>query len=188
MRDQQSSVPPSLHFSEDTLRRTVSSRPVRVLIAEDDSSIRLMLETALKSEDYDIVSVSDGEAAWAALQDSDDPPRLAILDWMMPRINGLELCHRIKARREPLVFTILLTAKTDNSDIHAGLEAGADEFLTKPFNINVLRSRVATGARIVRLENLIAIKNAILADYIQKVEKLVDERARLLSGQRTPSS
>ena len=188
MQEQLGSIPPDLHFPEDELRRTISAMPVRVLLAEDDPSIRLMLQKTLQSENYEIVTASDGEAAWKALEDEDDPPRLAILDWMMPLVDGLELCRRIKAREEPFVFTIMLTAKSDNEDIIAGLRAGADEFLTKPFNLDVLRSRVAAGARIVRLENLLTMKNSILAYYIEKVEKLADERAKLLAERQLPRS
>jgi DNA-binding response OmpR family regulator len=180
------SIPPELHFPEDELKRTISAMPVRVLVAEDDLSIRMMLQKTLQSENYDIVTAEDGEIAWQVLQNEDDPPRLAILDWMMPRVDGLELCRRIKKREAPFVFTIMLTAKSDNTDIIAGLRAGADEFLTKPFNLDVLRSRVAAGARIVRLENLLTMKNSILEYYIEKVEKLADERARLLA-ERQPA-
>lgn len=187
MHDQLGSIPPDLHFPEDELRRSISAMPIRVLVAEDDPSIRLMLQKTLQSENYDIVIASDGEEAWEALVDEDNPPRLAILDWMMPLVDGLELCRRIKARKEPFVFTIMLTAKSDNTDIIAGLRAGADEFLTKPFNLDVLRSRVAAGARIVRLENLLTMKNSILAYYIEKVEKLADERARLLTERQIPN-
>ena len=174
-------LPKDLQFPEEELKRSISAMPVRVLVAEDDASIRLMLEKTLRAENYDIVTAEDGEAAWEKLQDPDDPPRLAILDWMMPKIDGLALCRLIKEREEPFVFTIMLTAKSDNNDIIAGLRAGADEFLTKPFNLDVLRSRVAAGARIVRLENMLTMKNTILAYYIEKVENLADERARLLA-------
>jgi sigma-B regulation protein RsbU (phosphoserine phosphatase) len=105
---------------------------------------------------------------------------------MMPKMDGLELCQRIKEREHPFVFTIMLTAKTSNDDIISGLRAGADEFLTKPFNLDVLRSRVAAGARIVRLENLLTMKNNILAYYIERVESLAAERAKLLARKEPP--
>ena len=170
-----------LHFPDDELRRTISAMPIRVLVAEDDPAIRQMLQKTLSQENYDIVTAENGELAWELLCDEEDPPRLAILDWMMPGMDGLSLCRKIKARETPFVFTIMLTAKTSNNDIIEALRAGADEFLTKPFNLDVLRSRVAAGARIVRLENLLTMKNSILAYYIEKVEDLAAERARLLA-------
>ncbi len=180
--------PDNLHFPDDELRRTISAMPVRILIAEDDPYILLMLEKSLRSENYDIVTASDGEAAWEAIQNTDNPPQLAILDWMMPKMDGLELCRRIKQRKDPFVFTIMLTAKSDNNDIISGLQAGADEFITKPFHLEVLRNRVAAGARIVRLENLLTMKNSILEYYIQKVENLAQEQAKLLAERETSHS
>jgi DNA-binding response OmpR family regulator len=179
-------APLDLHFPEEELRQSISAMPVRIVIAEDDPAIREILEKTLSSENYDIVTAEDGVAAWTLLSDDENPPRLAIVDWMMPQMDGLELCRRIKARGTPFVFTIMLTAKTSNEDIIEGLRAGADEFLTKPFNLDVLRSRVAAGARIVRLENLLTMKNSILTYYIEKVESLATERARLLAEKEGP--
>jgi len=168
-----------LDFPDSELKQSIAGMPVRVLVAEDDSSIRLLLEKSLAQENYEVVSARDGEDAWRYLQDEDDPPRIAVIDWMMPKMDGLTLCRKIKERETPFVFTIMLTAKTTNEDIIAGLRAGADEFLTKPFNLDVLRARVAAGARIVRLENQLTMKNSILEYYIEKVEKLAAEGDRL---------
>ena len=167
-----------IDFPDAELKQSIEGMPVRILVAEDDPSIRLMLEKTLSKENYEVVSAGDGEEAWALLDDPDDPPRIAILDWMMPKTDGLEVCRRIKERERPFVFTIMLTAKTANEDIILALRAGADEFLSKPFNLDVLRSRVAAGARIVRLENLLTMKNSILEYYIEKVEKMAAERSR----------
>lgn len=174
-----------LDFPDDELKQSIAGMPVRILVAEDDSSIRLMVEKSLSQENYEVVSAADGEQAWHYLQDPEDPPRIAVIDWMMPKMDGLALCRKIKARETPFVFTILLTAKTTNEDVIAGLRAGADEFLTKPFSLDVLRARVAAGARIVRLENLLTMKNSILEYYIEKVEKLAAERSRLLEEKET---
>lgn len=171
-----------LDFPDAELKQSIAGMPVRILVAEDDSSIRLMLEKSLSQENYEVVSAADGEEAWQYLLNEDDPPRIAVIDWMMPKMDGLTLCRKIKARETPFVFTILLTAKTTNEDVIAGLRAGADEFLTKPFSLDVLRARVAAGARIVRLENLLTMKNSILEYYIEKVEKLAAERSQLLEG------
>ena len=176
-----------MDFPEAELKQSIAGMPIRVLIAEDDASIRLMLERTLSQENYEVVSAADGEAAWEYLDNTDDPPRIAVLDWMMPKMDGLELCRKIKERESPFVFTIMVTAKTTNKDIIAALRAGADEFLTKPFNLDVLRARVAAGARIVRLENLLTMKNSILEYYIEKVEKLADERSRLLAERDHPA-
>ena len=174
-----STMPPNIHFPDEELKREVESLPIRLLIAEDEEPIRLMLARALRGERYEIVEAADGEQAWQELQNEADPPRLAVIDWMMPKIDGLSLCRKIKARQNPFVFTIMLTAKTRNQDIIAGLRAGADDFLTKPFNLDVLRSRVAAGARIVRLEKLLSMKNSILEYYIERVEKLAAEKAEM---------
>lgn len=167
-------------FPDAELKQSIDGIPIRVLIAEDDSSIRLLLEKTLSQENYEVFSAGDGEEAWRMLQELDDPPRIAILDWMMPKMDGLTLCKKIKEQEAPFVFTVMLTAKTTDADIIAALRAGADEFLAKPFNLDVLRSRIAAGARIVRLENLLSLKNSILEYYIEKTERVSSVQASSL--------
>jgi DNA-binding response OmpR family regulator len=159
-------------FPDAELESDLASLPIHVLVADDDDATRMLLERALQNLGYRVTAVADGGRAWAALQDLDDLPQLAILDWMMPQVDGPELCSRLKARGAPFVFTILLTARTSENDIVRGLEAGAHEFLSKPFDIHVLAARVSAGARIVRLEQKLTIKSEILKDYAQKLERL----------------
>ena len=123
-----------------------------VLIAEDDPIFRRVLETRFKRWDYGVTAVENGLDAWEVLQ-KEDAPRLAILDWMMPGMDGIELCRKIRSRGQgPYQYVLLLTAKDDKQDVITGLEAGADDYLTKPFDMDELRARVRTGKRILDLQ------------------------------------
>jgi len=131
-----------------------------VLIAEDDPIFRRILESWFKKWDYRVTAVANGLAAWQLLQ-KEDAPQLAILDWMMPGMDGIELCRKIRGRDQDVYrYVLLLTAKDDKQDLIAGLEAGADDYLTKPFDVDELRARVRAGRRILDLQAaLIRAKN-----------------------------
>jgi diguanylate cyclase (GGDEF)-like protein len=123
-----------------------------VLIAEDDPIFRRILESWFKRWDYGVTAVENGVDAWETLQ-REDAPQLAILDWMMPGMDGIELCRRIRKHDlGPYRYVLLLTAKDDKQDVVAGLEAGADDYLTKPFDVDELRARVRAGKRILDLQ------------------------------------
>ena len=123
-----------------------------VLIAEDNSISRRILESWFEKWDYRVTAVENGLDAWKVLQ-KEDAPQLAILDWMMPGMDGIELCRRIRSRdQSPYRYVLLLTAKDDKQDVIAGLEAGADDYLTKPFDVDELRARVRAGKRILDLQ------------------------------------
>jgi two-component system, cell cycle response regulator len=123
-----------------------------VLIAEDDPLFRRILERWFQQWDYGVTAVENGLDAWEVLQ-REDAPQLAILDWMMPGMEGIELCRRIRSRdQSPYRYVLLLTAKDDKQDVIAGLEAGADDYLTKPFDVDELRARVRAGKRILDLQ------------------------------------
>jgi sigma-B regulation protein RsbU (phosphoserine phosphatase) len=126
---------------------------MKILIAEDNETSRRMLEAVLVKWNYDVVSVCDGNEAWEKLQDT-DAPRLIVLDWMMPRKNGIELCRELRSRHnaEPM-YIILLTARDDKNDIVEGLSAGADDYILKPFDKEELRARIDVGRRMVELQN-----------------------------------
>lgn len=134
----------------------------RVLIADDDDISRKRLQSVLKKRGYDVVAAVDGQEAWNLL-DADDAPRLAILDWMMPHLDGAEICRRLRAqKREPYTYVMLLTGKDAKEDLIAGLEAGADDYLAKPFYTQELEVRLRAGRRIVELQReLIAAREAM---------------------------
>lgn len=123
-----------------------------VLIAEDDPIFRRVLQSWFTRWDYQVTAVENGLDAWAILQ-KEDAPQLAVLDWIMPGLDGIELCRRIRSRDNgPYRYVILLTAKDHKEDIVAGLESGADDYLTKPFDVEELRARVRAGKRILDLQ------------------------------------
>ena len=123
-----------------------------VLIAEDNPVFQSMLRNMLTKWGYDPRVTPNGLEAWEAMQAA-DAPRLAILDWMMPYMDGVEVCRRIRAAaREPYVYVLLLTARTESHDLVEGMEAGADDYLTKPFNAQELRVRLRAGRRILELQ------------------------------------
>jgi DNA-binding response OmpR family regulator len=132
---------------------------LRVLVAEDDAISRRLLEINLSRFGYQIVSTSDGEQAWQAFEGR-DPPSLAVLDWMMPGMDGLDLCRRIRADEERLgyVYMVMLTAKSRHEDRVHGFRAGVDDYLTKPFDPQDLRARMEVGRRIIELQNALQAK------------------------------
>lgn len=139
-----------------------AAKPMRVLAAEDNPVFQSMLRTMLTKWGYQAVIARDGLEAWDALRD-EDPPRLAILDWMMPGLDGVEVCRRVRGTdREPYIYILLLTARTDAQDLIDGMEAGADDYLTKPFNAQELRVRLRAGCRILDLqEQLLHTREAL---------------------------
>ena len=141
---------------------------MKILIAEDDGTSRLLLETTLKKWGHEVVSTRDGNEAWTAIK-AEDAPQLAILDWMMPETDGLELCQRIRADSSLQgTYVIMLTARDSSSDLVEGLEAGADDYATKPVVRRELQARIEVGKRILRLQ----------ADLSNRVKELEESIAR----------
>ncbi|MGO9896292.1 MAG: GGDEF domain-containing protein [Bryobacteraceae bacterium] len=125
---------------------------LRVLVADDNPVFRCMLRTMLGKWGYQAVEASDGATAYNLLE-SADAPRLAVMDWMMPGIDGVEICRRVRAEaREPYIYIVLLTARTESEDLVHGMDAGADDYLTKPFHPQELRVRMRAGRRILELQ------------------------------------
>jgi len=125
---------------------------MKILIAEDNDTSRRILEAVLIKWGYEVTSASDGNEAWEKLQEK-DAPRLMVLDWMMPGINGVEICRRVRQidAVEPM-YIILLTARDNKNDIVEGLRAGADDYIAKPFDKDELRARIDVGRRVVELQ------------------------------------
>ncbi len=126
---------------------------MRILIAEDDALSRTLLERTLQRAGYEVVAVANGVEALAEFMRL-DPPRLALLDWVMPEKDGLEICREVRKRKEQAyTYLILLSSRESKQDMVLGLEAGADDYLTKPFNVDELKARLRTGERILELED-----------------------------------
>jgi DNA-binding response OmpR family regulator len=142
-----------------------------VLIAEDDAISRRLLEAHLRRAGYEVVSTSDGGEAWHALT-ALGGPRLAVLDWMMPVVDGMEICRKLREAGFCSVYVILLTARGRKEDVIAGLESGANDYVTKPFDPSELRSRVAVGRRLVELHEALQTKVAELEASAAEVRTL----------------
>jgi len=126
---------------------------MKILVAEDDMLSRTMLEKSLERAGYEVIAVNNGVRAISAL-DSEDPPRLALLDWIMPGKDGADVCREVRSRRDrAYTYLILLSSKESKQDIVQGLEAGADDYLTKPYDDEELKARLRAGERILQLED-----------------------------------
>jgi diguanylate cyclase (GGDEF)-like protein len=143
---------------------------MRILIADDDPVSRRVLASTLSKLGHEVVETHNGLEAWEALR-ADDPPPIALLDWMMPLMDGLEVCRKVRQAATYPTYLILLTAKNSKEDLVVGLEAGADDYLTKPFDRHELRARVQAGARIIELQRS-------LAERVRELEEAVAERKR----------
>ena len=129
-----------------------------VLLADDDPISRKLLEACLRRWDFNVTAAKDGLHAWHELQ-KENAPSLVVLDWMMPGISGIEICRRLRARRNSAYpYILLLTSKDSKEDVVEGLDAGADDYLTKPFNVNELKARLQVGKRILQLQNDLMLK------------------------------
>src|SRR6202035_5386162 len=126
---------------------------MKILISDDESVSRRMLQGLLTKWGYEVVSAEDGKAAWGLLN-VPDAPRIALVDWMMPGRNGVDVCREMRAHRpEPYTYILLLTAKDAKESVVEGLDSGADDYLTKPFNPQELKARMRVGMRLLQLED-----------------------------------
>lgn len=157
---------------------------MKILIAEDDTIPRRLLQATLMKAGHDVVSACDGVEAWQILR-SADAPRLAIVDWLMPNMDGVEVCRRVRQQQaSPYTYLILLTSKDRKEDLIAGLEAGADDYLIKPFDPQELQVRLRTGQRILDLQAaLFASMDQLAQAHQREVEVGAKIQQTLLFGQ-----
>ncbi len=143
---------------------------MNILIADDDATNRLILRRFLEKWGYQVTATENGAQAWEAMQAA-QVPGIALLDWMMPEMDGIEICRRLRAQSgAPYIYVILLTAKSQKQDILAGFAAGADDYLSKPFDTDELAARVRAGLRVVEL-------HAELLQSRQKLQEMVSRDA-----------
>jgi len=145
---------------------------MKILIAEDDEVSRRLLKKSLLRWGYEVVTTENGRDAWSILQ-RDDAPRLAILDWMMPEMDGTEVCRRIRqSQTSAPPYIILLTAKSSKADIVEGLVAGANDYITKPFDREELLARVRVGVTVLELQQSLAERVTDLEEALAQVRVL----------------
>jgi len=157
---------------------------MRVLIAEDDPISRRLLKTSLEKWQFDVIAAGDGTEAYDIMC-GDNPPQLIILDWMMPGMDGVTVCSKIRKELHDTAarYIILLTAKGNRQDVIAGFKAGADDYVTKPFNAQELRVRINAGKRIVALQNTLSAN----IERLQELDVLKSEFLATVSHElRTP--
>lgn len=148
---------------------------MRILVAEDDAVTRKLLESTLGRLGLDVIAVADGTAAWNALETlkDKDAPELAVLDWMMPGLEGIQILRRLRTTPGfELLYVILLTSRTDKEDVAYGLAAGANDYIAKPFDPSELEARVRVGERMVKLQRSLAARVAELEVALAHVQRL----------------
>ncbi len=145
---------------------------MKILVAEDDFASRLIIQVVLEKWKYDVISVSDGKEAWEVLKKEDAPP-IAILDWEMPELDGVEVCQKVKElNRTNPIYIIILTGRNTKEDIVKGLDAGADDYVTKPFDENELRARVRVAERMVTIQESLTETVEELSQALELVNAL----------------
>ena len=141
---------------------------MRILVVDDDPLTLHMVVYRLRQWGHEVISCTDGDSAWKVLEGG-MIPNVAILDWMMPGLNGPELCQKIRSKKDcPYVYIVLLTGRNNPEDLIVGLDAGADDYLTKPFHLGELEARLRAGKRIVDLQNeLISARETLRIQAMQ---------------------
>ena len=145
---------------------------MRVLIADDEATTRRLIQATLTGWGFEVLVAVDGDAALRILK-GPSPPEIALLDWMMPGADGLEVCRRLRtALPDTPAYIILVTARGGLANIVQGLEAGADDYITKPFDPRELRARLHAGARIVQLQKALVERFHELEEALKRVKQL----------------
>lgn len=154
---------------------------MRILIVDDDVDMRRLLLRTLQRWGYDVVLAADGVEAWERLEN--EPISFVITDWTMPNLDGLGLCRRIReAKFARYIYVILLTAKNSKDELITGMEAGADDFLIKPFNAGELQVRIRAGERIVTLESNLEEQNKKLQEAYSRIREDLDAAVKMQRG------
>ncbi len=145
---------------------------MRILIAEDDFTSRNILAALLRKSGYDVIATCNGTEALAKMQKT-DAPKLVILDWMMPELDGLEVCSRIREiETSDPPYIIMLTIKDEKNHVIAGLNAGADDYLAKPFNPGELQARLKVGCRTLKMQSQLNAKISELSQAAEHIKTL----------------
>lgn len=145
---------------------------MKILIAEDDRTSRAMLSAILRKGGHQVIEAENGLQALEVME-GPDAPRLVILDWMMPVVDGLEVCRKLReSMPERPPYIIMLTSRGEAEDIIAGLEVGSDDYLVKPYNTGELQARVSVGCRIVGLQDSLEAKISELSQALSKIKTL----------------
>ena len=168
-----------LHLSSVTFH-------MKLLIVEDAQDQRLLLTTVLKKKGYEVTEAENGVQALTILKEQADI-HMVVSDWMMPEMDGVQLCQAIRqADFDRYLYFIMLTSKTANDSLVEGINAGADDFVSKPVNFDELGARLNAGARIIDLERVLEEKNQALSGAIATIEQDLDSAARTLTGLLAP--
>lgn len=145
---------------------------MKILIAEDDAVSRQVLQSVLQKWGYEVVATDNGQSALEILQ-GPNPPAIALLDWSMPKSDGVTVCKRLRTQqRVDPTYIIFLTAKTSSENVVAGLQAGADDYISKPFGRDELQARLLVGVRIVELQRALTNRVRELEDSLTQITKL----------------
>jgi len=151
---------------------------LQILIVDDDTDILLLLSRMLHKWGYEVLTASDGSEAWSILRHGS--VNFVISDWMMPVMDGIELCRRVRRERfNRYIYFVLLTAKDEKYDLVLGMEAGADDFVVKPFNKDELNVRIRAGERVLRLERDLAQQNERLTEAYSLIRRDLETAARM---------
>jgi DNA-binding response OmpR family regulator len=145
---------------------------VRVLVADDEATTRHLIQGTLRNWGFEVLAVEDGTEALHIMK-GPNPPEIVLLDWVMPGVDGLEVCRRLRAALlNAPTYIILITARGGLENVVQGLEAGADDYVTKPFDPRELRARLRAGARVVQLQKALLERNHELEDALKRVKQL----------------
>jgi len=145
---------------------------MKILVADDDPVSRLMLRSLLTGWGYEVTAVADGAEAWGVLR-CEGAPSLAVVDWMMPGLDGPEVCRRLRERPHPTpAYVLLVTSRGAKADIVAGLRSGANDYVVKPFDLEELQARVQVGRTVVELQQALGARVRELEEALTQVRQL----------------